>query len=60
MQRRALSLFNPTIQDMMDVAKLANQASFDSAWNGEFFNQNRVSSNRVIENFRLIVEPFGQ
>jgi alkanesulfonate monooxygenase SsuD/methylene tetrahydromethanopterin reductase-like flavin-dependent oxidoreductase (luciferase family) len=40
MQRRALSLFNPTIQDMMDVAKLANQANFDSAWNGEFFNQN--------------------
>ncbi len=40
MQRRALSLFNPTIQDMMDVAKLADQASFDSAWNGEFFNQN--------------------
>lgn len=40
MQRRAISLFNPTIQDMMEVAKLADEAGFDSAWNGEFFNRN--------------------
>jgi probable F420-dependent oxidoreductase len=40
MQRRAIALFTPTIQDMMDIAKLADEAGFDSVWNGEFFNRN--------------------
>ena len=40
MQRRAIALFTPTIQDMMDIAKMADDAGFDSVWNGEFFNRN--------------------
>ena len=40
MQRRAIALFTPTIRDMMDIAKLADDAGFDSVWNGEFFNRN--------------------
>lgn len=40
MGRRAIALFTPSIQDMMDVAKLADDARFDSVWNGEFFNRN--------------------
>src|SRR5512132_3578543 len=40
MQRRAIALFTPTIQDMMDIAKMADDAGFNSVWNGEFFNRN--------------------
>jgi len=40
MQRRAIALFTPTIKDMMDIARLADEAGFDSVWNGEFFNRN--------------------
>ena len=40
MDRRGIALFTPTIQDMMEVAKLADEAGFDSLWNGEFFNRN--------------------
>jgi probable F420-dependent oxidoreductase len=40
MQRRAIALFTPSIQDMIDIAKLADEAGFDSVWNGEFFNRN--------------------
>jgi probable F420-dependent oxidoreductase len=40
MQRRAIALFTPTIKDMVEVAKLADDANFDSVWNGEFFNRN--------------------
>jgi probable F420-dependent oxidoreductase len=40
MQRRAIALFTPTIRDMMDIAKRADEAGFDSVWNGEFFNRN--------------------
>jgi probable F420-dependent oxidoreductase len=40
MQRRAIALFTPTIKDMMEVARLADEAKFDSVWNGEFFNRN--------------------
>src|SRR5215470_11265917 len=40
MQRQAIALFTPTIKDMMDVAKIADEAGFDSVWNGEFFNRN--------------------
>ena len=40
MQRRAIALFTPTIKDMMDIAKIADEAGFDSVWNGEFFNRN--------------------
>ena len=40
MQRRAIALFTPTIKDMMEVARLADEAGFDSVWNGEFFNRN--------------------
>ncbi|MBI3250032.1 MAG: LLM class flavin-dependent oxidoreductase [Deltaproteobacteria bacterium] len=40
MQRRAIALFTPTIRDMMEIAKLADEANFDSVWNGEFFNRN--------------------
>jgi probable F420-dependent oxidoreductase len=40
MERRAIALFTPTIKDMMEVARLADEAGFDSVWNGEFFNRN--------------------
>jgi len=40
MPRRAIALFTPSIHDMMEVAKLADEAGFDSVWNGEFFNRN--------------------
>ncbi len=40
MPRQAIALFTPTIRDMMDIAKLADDAGFDSVWNGEFFNRN--------------------
>jgi probable F420-dependent oxidoreductase len=40
MQRRAIALFTPTIKDMTDIAKIADEAGFDSVWNGEFFNRN--------------------
>lgn len=40
MQRRAIALFTPTIQGMMDIARMADEAGFDSVWNGEFFNRN--------------------
>ena len=40
MLRRGIALFTPSIQDMMEVAKLADEAGFDSVWNGEFFNRN--------------------
>ena len=40
MQRRAIALFTPTIHDMMDIASRADDAGFDSVWNGEFFNRN--------------------
>jgi len=40
MHRRAIALFTPTIKDMMEVARLADEAGFDSVWNGEFFNRN--------------------
>jgi probable F420-dependent oxidoreductase len=40
MQRRAIALFTPTLKDMSDIAKLADEAGFDSVWNGEFFNRN--------------------
>lgn len=38
--RKAIALFTPSIQDMMDIAKEADEAGFDSVWNGEFFNRN--------------------
>ena len=40
MQRYGIALFTPTIRDMMEVAQLADEAGFDSLWNGEFFNRN--------------------
>lgn len=40
MQRLAIALFTPTLRDMMDIARLADDAGFDSLWNGEFFNRN--------------------
>ena len=40
MQRRGIALFTPTISDMMEIARLADEAGFDSLWNGEFFNRN--------------------
>jgi len=40
MQRRAIALFTPTIKDMVEIARLADDAGFDSVWNGEFFNRN--------------------
>ncbi len=40
MQRRGIALFTPTIRDMMEIAQLADEAGFDSLWNGEFFNRN--------------------
>jgi probable F420-dependent oxidoreductase len=40
MPRRAIALFTPTIRDMMEIARLADDAGFDSVWNGEFFNRN--------------------
>ncbi len=40
MQRCAIALFTPTLRDMIDIAKLADEAGFDSVWNGEFFNRN--------------------
>jgi len=30
MQRRAIALFTPTIQDMMNIARMADNAGFDS------------------------------
>ena len=40
MQRYGIALFTPTIRDMMEIAQLADEAGFDSLWNGEFFNRN--------------------
>ncbi len=40
MQRLGIALFTPTISDMMEIARLADEAGFDSLWNGEFFNRN--------------------
>ena len=40
MQRTAIGLFTPTLSDMLEIAKLADEAGFDSVWNGEFFNRN--------------------
>ena len=40
MQRYGIALFTPTIRDMMDIAQRADEAGFDSLWNGEFFNRN--------------------
>ena len=40
MQRYGIALFTPTIRDMMDIAQSADEAGFDSLWNGEFFNRN--------------------
>ena len=40
MQRHGIALFTPTISDMMEIARLADEAGFDSLWNGEFFNRN--------------------
>ncbi len=40
MQRYGIALFTPTIHDMMEIAQLADEAGFDSLWNGEFFNRN--------------------
>ncbi|MEW6299577.1 MAG: LLM class flavin-dependent oxidoreductase [Thermodesulfobacteriota bacterium] len=40
MQRRAIALFTPTLKDMIHIAQLADEAGFDSVWNGEFFNRN--------------------
>ena len=40
MQRRGIALFTPTIRDMLEIAQLADEAGFDSLWNGEFFNRN--------------------
>lgn len=40
MQRRGIALSTPTIRDMMEIAQLADEAGFDSLWNGEFFNRN--------------------
>lgn len=40
MQRVAVALFTPTLKDMIAIAKLADEAGFDSVWNGEFFNRN--------------------
>lgn len=40
MQRRALMLVTPTLQGMMEIGKLADEAGFDSVWTGEFFNRN--------------------
>ena len=40
MQRYGIALFTPTLRDMMEIAQLADEAGFDSLWNGEFFNRN--------------------
>lgn len=40
MKRTAIALFTPTLNDMMEIATLADEAGFDSVWNGEFFNRN--------------------
>jgi len=40
MPRRAIALFTPTLHDMRDIASMADDAGFDSVWNGEFFNRN--------------------
>ena len=40
MQRKAIALFTPTLGDMLEIATLADEAGFDSVWNGEFFNRN--------------------
>ena len=40
MQRKAIALFTPTLSDMLEIATLADEAGFDSVWNGEFFNRN--------------------
>ena len=38
--RKGIALFTPTIRDMMEIATRADEAGFDSLWNGEFFNRN--------------------
>ena len=40
MRRYGIALFTPTIRDMLEIARLADEAGFDSLWNGEFFNRN--------------------
>jgi alkanesulfonate monooxygenase SsuD/methylene tetrahydromethanopterin reductase-like flavin-dependent oxidoreductase (luciferase family) len=41
MQRRAIALFTTDLlKTWLQVAKLADDANFDSVWNGEFFNRN--------------------
>ncbi len=42
MQRYGIALFTPTLHDMMEIAQLADEAGFDSLWNGEFFNRNSL------------------
>ncbi len=40
MQRYGIALFTPTLHDMLEIAQRADEAGFDSLWNGEFFNRN--------------------
>jgi len=40
MNRYAIALFTSQINEMAEIAKLADEAGFDSVWNGEFFNRN--------------------
>ena len=40
MNRFGIALFTSQIAEMAEVAKLADEAGFDSVWNGEFFNRN--------------------
>ncbi len=40
MKRCGIALFTPTISDMLEIAQRADEAGFDSLWNGEFFNRN--------------------
>ena len=40
MRRYGIALFTPTIRDMLEIAQRADEAGFDSLWNGEFFNRN--------------------
>ena len=50
MQRYGIALFTPTIRDMMEVAQLADEAGFDSLWNGEFFNRNGLVTLAAVAN----------
>ncbi len=40
MNRYAIALFTNRIAEMVEVARLADEAGFDSVWNGEFFHRN--------------------